>query len=209
MKNIINYIKNNKKEIILLGFTILLFIILSILIITKKANHIDTLFFSHVINIRTNNLTSFLEIITNLAGATFLLAISTILLIVIKKKQIPLYILINLICAFLTNQTFKSIFTRTRPIGINLIDETGYSYPSGHSMIGLSFYGFIIYLIYKNIKNKLTKTILIASLILTILLIGFSRIYLGVHYLTDVIGGFLLSIIYLTIYIKIINLEKK
>ena len=144
-----------------------------------------------------------------MAGATFLLAISTILLIVIKKKQIPLYILINLICAFLTNQTFKSIFTRTRPIGINLIDETGYSYPSGHSMIGLSFYGFIIYLIYKNIKNKLTKTILIASLILTILLIGFSRIYLGVHYLTDVIGGFLLSIIYLTIYIKIINLEKK
>lgn len=209
MKNIINYIKNNKKEIILLGFTILLFIILSILIITKKANHIDTLFFSHVINIRTNNLTSFLEIITNLAGATFLLAISTILLIVIKKKQIPLYILINLICAFLTNQTFKSIFTRTRPIGINLIDETGYSYPSGHSMIGLSFYGFIIYLIHKNIKNKLTKTILITSLILTILLIGFSRIYLGVHYLTDVIGGFLLSIIYLTIYIKIINLEKK
>ena len=115
----------------------------------------------------------------------------------------------NLTCAFLTNEITKSIFTRSRPIGINLIDETGFSYPSGHSMVSLSFYGFITYLLLKNCKNNLIKTIIIISSIILISLVGFSRIYLGVHYLSDVIGGFLLATIYLNLYINIIKLEKK
>ena len=63
----------------------------------------------------------------------------------------------------------------------------------------------ISYLIYKNLKNKIAKVSLILLLFTVITLIGFSRIYLGVHYLSDVIGGFLLSIAYLMIYIKINN----
>ena len=117
--------------------------------------------------------------------------------------------LINLTCAFLTNETAKNIFERSRPIGINLIEETGLSFPSGHSMVGLAFYGFIIYLIYKLISNKRKKQLFTIILSIIILLIGFSRIYLGVHYFTDVIGGFLLGIIYLTIYINIIKIESR
>ena len=90
-----------------------------------------------------------------------------------------------------------------------MVDETGLSYPSGHSMVSLAYYGFIAYLLYKRTTSKLIKTIIWIILTILISIIGFSRIYLGVHYLTDVIGGFLLAIIYLTIYIKTIQLEKK
>ena len=72
-------------------------------------------------------------------------------------------------------------------------------------MISMAFYGFLIYLIYKNIKNKYLKTTLIIILSLLIIAIGISRIYLGVHYLSDVIGGFLISIFYLIVYIKLIK----
>ena len=126
-----------------------------------------------------------------------------------KNKKIPLYISLNLVCSFISNQIAKLIFLRPRPTGINLIEESGFSYPSGHAMVSMAYFGFIAYLLYKKLKNKLTKSILIITLILTILLIGFSRIYLGVHYLSDVIGGFLLSIVYLMIFIKIINIEQK
>jgi len=209
MKKTKKFIKNNLKTIILVTITTLLFILLSYAVSSNKTNYIDALIHSYLIDIRNNNLTSILLFITNLGGATFLIILSTILFIIIKKKKIPLYIFMNLTCAFLTNEITKSIFTRSRPIGINLIDETGFSYPSGHSMVSLSFYGFITYLLLKNCKNNLIKTIIIISSIILISLVGFSRIYLGVHYLSDVIGGFLLATIYLNLYINIIKLEKK
>ena len=209
MKKTKKFIKNNLKTIILVTITTLLFILLSYAVSSNKTNYIDALIHSYLIDIRNNNLTSILLFITNLGGATFLIILSTILFIIIKKKKIPLYIFMNLTCAFLTNEITKSIFTRSRPIGINLIDETGFSYPSGHSMVSLSFYGFITYLLLKNCKNNSIKTIIIISSIALISLIGFTRIYLGVHYLSDVIGGFLLATIYLNLYINIIKLEKK
>ena len=76
-------------------------------------------------------------------------------------------------------------------------------------MVSLAYYGLIAYILSKQTKNKLIKAIIYIALVLTVSLIGFSRIYLGVHYLTDVIAGFILATIYLTIYIKIIKLEKK
>ena len=86
-----------------------------------------------------------------------------------------------------------------------IIDESGYSFPSGHSIVSMAFYGFLIYLIYKNIQNKYLKWILCIILSILIILIGISRIYLGVHYASDVIGGFCFSIGYLVIFTKIIK----
>lgn len=208
MKEIKKYIKNNKK-ITIAFISLILFIFITIAIYNDNIKYLDTLTHTYLINIRNNSLTNILLIITNIANAYTLIVLSFLLIIILKNKKTSLYISMNLVCAFITSQIAKLIFTRERPLGINLIEESGFSYPSGHSMVSMAYYGFIAYLIYKNYNHKSNKIILISLLILTIILIGFSRIYLGVHYLSDVIGGFLLAIVYLTIFIKIIKLEKK
>lgn len=139
--------------------------------------------------------------ITHLGGAIFLITLSLILLLIIKNKKIGILIWLNLGISVLLNQALKFIIQRPRPTEFRIINESGYSFPSGHSMVSAAFYGFLIYLIYKNVKNKYLKWSLITLLNLVILTIGISRIYLGVHYTSDVIAGFLISVSYLIIFI--------
>lgn len=150
-------------------------------------------------------ITPIAKFITNFGSAIFLISIAIILLILIKDKKKGLSICLNLIIATSLNTLLKNIVQRPRPTEFRLIDESGYSFPSGHSMVSMSFYGFLIYLIYKYVKNKKLKWLLISFLSILIFLIGTSRIYLGVHYTSDVVGGFLVSISYLIIYASIIK----
>ena len=150
-------------------------------------------------------ITPIAKVITNFAGMFVLIGISVISLIIIKNKKIGLAIFGNLGLSALLNFVLKNIIQRPRPTEFRIIDEKGYSFPSGHSMVSMAFYGFIIYLIYKNIKNKYLKWISISLLSLLIFLIGISRIYLGVHYTSDVLAGFLISIAYLTIITSFIG----
>ena len=69
-------------------------------------------------------------------------------------------------------------------------------------MVSAAFYGFLIYLIYKKVKNKYLKWTLISTLSIIVFLIGISRIYLGAHYATDVIGGWIIGDVYLAFFIK-------
>jgi undecaprenyl-diphosphatase len=99
---------------------------------------------------------------------------------------------------------------RPRPEEYRIINESGYSFPSGHSMVSMAFYGLLIYWIIKHVENKYYKYILVTLLGMLIILIGTSRIYLGVHYTSDVIAGFLIAFSYLIIFISIIeSLNKK
>ena len=143
--------------------------------------------------------------ITNFANMYWLIGTSIVLLMVLKNKKTGLYIFINLGLSALVNFTLKQIIQRLRPRGHRIIDESGYSLPSGHNMVSIAFYGFLIYLIYKNVKNKYLKISVITLLSLLIISIGASRIYLGVHYTSDVLAGFLVAIAYLIIYIHAIS----
>lgn len=145
------------------------------------------------------------KFITNFGGAIFIILLTVILIAVIKNKKIGLSILANLAIITILNQLLKRILQRPRPTEYRIIEESGYSFPSGHSMISMAFYGYLIYLIYKYVENKNVKWILISLLSVLICFIGISRIYLGVHYTSDVLGGFLISISYLVIYISAVN----
>ena len=145
------------------------------------------------------------KFITNFGGAIFLIVVTIVLFILIKNKKIRLSIFLNLVIITILNQLLKRILQRPRPTEYRIIEETGYSFPSGHSMISMAFYGYLIYLIYKYVKNKYIKWISITLLSILICAIGISRIYLGVHYTSDVLGGFLISISYLIIYISAVN----
>ena len=152
-----------------------------------------------------DNITPIAKIITFLASTYFFIGLSILLLILVKNKKTGLSIIVNLGLSALTNFIVKNIVQRPRPIDHRLISETGFSLPSGHSMVSMAFYGYLIYLTYKYIKNKKIKISLTIFLSLLIFLVGLSRIYLGVHYTTDVLAGYLLGISYLIIYINVIN----
>lgn len=145
------------------------------------------------------------KFITNFGGAIFLAVLTIILFILIKNKKIGVSIFANLAIITALNQLLKNILQRPRPTEYRIIEETGYSFPSGHSMISMAFYGYLIYLIYKYVKNKYVKWISMVLLSILICSIGISRIYLGVHYTSDVLGGFLISISYLVMYISAVN----
>ncbi len=147
--------------------------------------------------------TPFIKIITNFGSAVYLGIFSIILIIFIKNKKIKILIPLNLIIVTFLNLLLKNIIQRPRPSDISIIEEIGYSFPSGHSMVSMAFYGYLIYLVYIKIKNKVLKWLLISFISILIILIGLSRIYLGVHYTSDVVAGFLLAIAYLIIFIKV------
>ncbi len=194
-------LKNNAKWIVLFLCIILIIAIVED-VLDKEIEKLD-IFGYNIISehLITERVTPVAKIITQFGGAMILTSIAIILLILIKDRKIGILIWINLIISTLLNQILKHIVQRPRPIEFRIIDESGYSFPSGHSMVSTAFYGFLIYLIYKNVKNKYLRNSLMIILSILIILIGTSRIYLGVHYTSDVIAGFLISISYLIIFI--------
>ena len=145
------------------------------------------------------------KFVTKFGGAIFLVVLTITLFVLIKNKKIGISILSNLVIITILNQLLKKILQRPRPTEFRIVEETGYSFPSGHSMVSMAFYGYLIYLIYKYVKNEYVKWCSIVLLSILICSIGISRIYLGVHYTSDVLGGFLVSISYLIIYISATN----
>lgn len=165
-------------------------------------NTLDDFIYELLIKMQNPIVTSIMTFISFLASAITLITLSFSFLFLIKNKKNSKLIMLNLILVFILNRILKVIIARPRPERLRLVLEDGYSFPSGHSMVSFAFYGFLIYLIYDNFKNKKIKCLLIIVLSLLILIIGISRIYLGVHYVTDVIGGFLFAFIYLVFFTK-------
>lgn len=202
IKNI--FIKNYKWLICFI--CLFCFLLLAEDVFTKEIIQIDDIVYkfiaSHFIS---NSLTPIVKIITFFGSATWIVIFTIILFVIIRNKRQNILLGTNLCIVTIINQILKHIFKRSRPTEFRIIDESGYSFPSGHSMVSMAFYGYLIYLVYKNIKNKYLKWILIIVLSIIIILIGISRIYLGVHYTSDVLGGYLLSVSYLVLFIHITN----
>lgn len=186
-----------KRKIILIICSIL-FILDVVLVLTGNIRIFDNFIYDFLISFKSNNLTNIFIFFTNLSSSKFIIILNAIILlyILITKKTKLLIISINSLASTIVNNLLKFIIKRPRPIDIALVTEKFYSFPSGHAMISVLFYGTIMYLLYKNkVKYRNILTVIICSYILTV---GISRIYLGVHYASDVIGGYLISIILLT-----------
>ena len=102
----------------------------------------------------------------------------------------------------------KNIFVRTRPLKYFLIEQGGYSFPSGHAMVSMTFYTTMVYILLKDQKRNKIQGILWAINFIIITLIGFSRIYLGVHWPTDILTGYLIGLIFTCTSIKVIKINK-
>lgn len=204
-ENVIKFIKNNWRWM-LLFICLIGFLALAEDVFHQEIMNGDIVGYDIVSKLfKFNVSTPIAKFITNFGGAIFVISLTTILFFVIKDKKIGISIITNLGIVTILNQIIKFIMQRPRPTEFRIIEETGYSFPSGHSMVSLAFYGYLIYLIYKYINNKHLKRTLIIILSVLICIIGVSRIYLGVHYTSDVLGGFLISFAYLIIYIELVN----
>ena len=204
-KKMIQFIRKYAKWMILF-VCIVVFTEITIEVFGKEIMKKDIIGYQMISNYLISDFaTPIAKVITTLGGANVIIFITLMFLLFSKNKKIGVSVLVNLMIVVGLNLILKNIVQRPRPTEYRIINETGYSFPSGHSMVSMAFYGYIIYLIFKLVKNKKIKIPLIIALSLLIFTIGISRIYLGVHYTSDVLAGFAISLSYLIIYTSVIK----
>ena len=201
-KKLKDIILDNKRWI-LLAVLIVIFVMIAEDVFEKELFQFDFEIYDFLIAHRTPFLTSLFKCITHFGGAFVLSSVTILCIIFVKNKKYKCVIPINLGLIVFFNIVLKNFFERPRPYNLRIIEESGFSFPSGHSMASMAFYGYLIYLIFTNVKDKKIRNILCISLGILVFLIGLSRIYLGVHYTSDVIAGMCFSMSYLIIMISV------
>lgn len=182
-------------------------------VLWEKEDAADNRLFAFLLaNIISDNLTGFMKGVTYFASATFLqIAYGALVLLYLffKNWKRVLEIAAIGIGGFVVNYFMKLSFHRLRPPN-PLIDKLeNFSFPSGHATSAFIFYGLLTYLVWKTKLPKLYKYIVGTALILFSLLIGFSRIYLRVHYPSDVLAGFCIGFAWLSLTVWLFERLKK
>lgn len=192
-------------SIVLLSFiaAVIIMVLLVKLVFFDSGTHFDSRAFGLMAGYVSDRNTSVMEFFTFLGSHRFLVPANLLLIayaIFIQKKtwlaiQFGAIALTSLLLMF----SLKALFNRPRPETPLLYEVPGLSFPSGHAFMSFTFFGFLVYIVFREIKNTFLKYTLGVILLLTIVLIGLSRIYLRVHYATDVAAGFSLGMIWLVI----------
>ena len=202
-----NKITNNFKWIIFTICTVTFLVILCT-ILKFKVLPFDTWTINLVVNnLRNDWLTAFFKVFTFFGEAKLLIPVggigALIGFFILKDRKRSLCYISNLIVIAGMNWTIKHIIQRPRPdLSLRLVEEDGHSFPSGHAMITTAFYGLIIYYAWNHIQNRLWRNVVCIGFALLIVMIDFSRVYLGVHYASDVLAGSLIAISYLIIAVE-------
>lgn len=199
--------KMNKKYVI----SIILGVLFIGLVYLIKSNNIVA-FDNYVYNLVTSNmgdgLTSFYKVCTFLGSTLFMVLLCLVLFIVFiifKRKDIAFIESSVLIISTILNNVIKLIIRRERPEVLKLVIEKSFSFPSGHTMASVSMYGILIYIVNKSNLEKKYKVIISIILGIIPILVMLSRIYLGAHFASDVIGASLVSTILLLVSTSIID----
>jgi membrane-associated phospholipid phosphatase len=178
-------------------------------IFKEKDNQFDIRVFELIRPFITESRTRIMWFITFFASPRFLFPanVALVLIFLFTKKQrwytvkVPVVSLGSLTLM----SSLKLLFARTRPLDPVFQAARGFSYPSGHAMSAMTFFGLLIYLVWDNTKSMPVRWLLTILLVIIIFLIGFSRVYLRVHYASDVIAGFSLGLIWLVLSLWSIN----
>ncbi|WP_144549966.1 phosphatase PAP2 family protein [Bacillus sp. X1(2014)] len=178
------------------------FSLISLLISDQKIIHFDRIIINSVQGLETPLLTYVMKFFTFIGSAPFVIVLSLFLLFFLYKvlhHRLELILFVAAIAgSAILNGILKNFFQRVRPEFHRLIEIEGYSFPSGHAMNAFTVYGIISFLLWRHITSRLGRWVLIFVSMVMILAIGLSRIYLGVHYPSDIIGGYFASGFWLT-----------
>ena len=182
--------KNLRLILSLISFIIFLFILV---IILNKTLLIDSLI-SQNIHFLWGSLNNFFIFLGNylMYILIFLALISAAILYLNRRKKLSFILIFSLLVGYILEEIIKFVIQKERPLG-QLVIEQGYGFPSGHSIFSIILFSLLIYFFKDEIKNKVLRILFISLNVFLILLTGFSRIYLNVHWFTDVIGGYALG----------------
>lgn len=179
---------------VIMSILFLVFCIIAVLVHFGLTSSFDAAIYKLVIGFKSDTLTKVLLFITDFASVKGIVVLCVISLIgLFWKYYKSLLLVLNVVVSTIFNVVFKNIMMVPRPNILRIAEETGYSFPSGHSMASVAFYGFVIYLVLSSKMNKCLKIIISSLLVILIFVIGFSRVYLGVHNASDVLAGHALS----------------
>ncbi|MDO1514741.1 phosphatase PAP2 family protein [Maribacter confluentis] len=187
-----------------------LFIELTDTLKTETLAMYDTQITDYIISYRTPALTKYFIFMTDVGdfhGYLIVLAIFLLLsLLVFRRWKYVVQATLVLGLATVSNMMLKRFIDRARPGIEHLVSVETLSYPSGHAMSAMAFYGFLMFLMYKFNIQKVAKVLLMFLLALIILSIGISRIYLGVHFPSDIAGGFIAGAIWVIFCVLVFDL---
>lgn len=185
------------------------FVVIAKMISHSDKSQFDLLAFRYLSGLVSDNNTRVMEFFSFLGTHTFLIPANLFLIgwfLFIKRHRwysinIPVIALTSLLLMF----SLKYFFHRSRPLSPLLQTARGYSFPSGHALNSFTFYGLLIYLVWLNIKNSRLRWLLISVLALLIFVIGLSRVYLRVHYASDVLAGYCVGCMWLLLSLWVLN----
>lgn len=174
---------------------------------------VDQRVFDYLQNYVTPRNNEVMLFITYLGRHEFLIPANLLLItyyLFIKKHRwysikIPAVAISSVLLMFI----LKNLFGRERPLIPLLESAKGLSFPSGHALMSVTFYGLLVYIVWREVKDPTAKWVLIVALLLLIHLIAFSRIYLRVHYFTDVMAGLAMGFIWLVFSLKALRQIEK
>lgn len=187
-----------------------LFIELTETLKTETLSAIDSTITDYIISYRNPVLTSYFKFVTDVGDFHGYLMVLTIFLIislsVFRRWKYVAQATLVLALATVSNMILKRFIDRARPGIEHMVSVETLSYPSGHAMSAMAFYGFLAFLMYKFKLHNAIKFTLIFLLVFLILSIGISRIYLGVHFPSDIAGGFIAGFIWVVFCVFIFDL---
>jgi undecaprenyl-diphosphatase len=171
--------------------------LIALLVSDKKIAQFDSTIIAAVQGFESPGLTFIMKFFTFIGSGTQVVVIALLVLFFLFKvlhhrRELILFIWVVLGSTIL-NEILKTVFHRARPTIHRIVEANGFSFPSGHSMAAFSLYGVIAFLLWRHLSTSLGRGLLVLFSIFMIIMIGVSRIYLGVHYPSDVLGGFLAS----------------
>jgi undecaprenyl-diphosphatase len=186
--------------------SLLIFGFVAFMVSAKKILQFDNTVISIVQGFEDPALTSIMKLLSIIGDTPAVVVLCLVVLFLLyfvfqHRRELVLFVAV-IIGSVILNQILKYVFQRARPDIHRLVEITGYSFPSGHAMNACTVYTIISFLLWHNIQNRTGRILLIIISAIMILSIGISRIYLGVHYPSDVIGGYLASGFWLTMAIR-------
>ena len=203
-QGVLSYARENVRTIVVL-LAALVFVWLLSEVAEGEIMKLDTLAYRFfVVTLRSDVMTPIMEGFTSLSSVAVILVMALVVAAFAPGKAPGRCVCANVVGALVLNQVLKFIAQRPRPDGYRLAVESSYSFPSGHSMISMAFYGLLIWMIWKYERDDVMRHVWCCLFGLIIVMVGISRIYLGVHYASDVIAGFCVSLIWLVFFTKVI-----